>query len=176
MTDQKGVTAWFTGLSGAGKTTVAKKIEELLKKEDFRVERLDGDMVRSYLTRDLGFSREDRDENIYRNSFVASLLTRNGVITLCSFISPYRKARKEARKLIGNFIEVYVNAPLEVCRDRDIKGLYARAVAGEITQFTGITDPYEPPVNPEIELRTDRETVEESAAKVISYLKDHSFR
>ena len=176
MTDQKGVTAWFTGLSGAGKTTVAKKIEELLKKEDFRVERLDGDMVRSYLTRDLGFSREDRDENIYRNSFVAFLLTRNGVITLCSFISPYRKARKEARKLIGNFIEVYVNAPLEVCRDRDIKGLYARAVAGEITQFTGITDPYEPPVNPEIELRTDRETVEESAAKVISYLKDHSFR
>ncbi|NLB43475.1 MAG: adenylyl-sulfate kinase [Clostridiales bacterium] len=172
---QEGVTIWFTGLSGAGKTTVAKAIEKVLISEGFRVDRLDGDIVREHFTHDLGFSKEDRDQNIRRNSFVASLLTRNGMITLCSFISPYHKAREEARKLIGNFIEVYVNAPLEVCKARDVKGLYARAESGEISHLTGITDPYEPPQNPEIELRTDRETIEESAAKVVSYLKKNDY-
>ena len=172
---QDGVTIWFTGLSGAGKTTVAKAIEDILTKEGFRTDRLDGDIVREHFTYDLGFSREDRDENLRRNSFVASLLTRNGIITLCSFISPYQKAREEARKLIGNFIEVYVNAPLEVCRARDVKGLYAKAKSGEISHFTGITDPYEPPENPEIELHTDRESVDESAMKVISYLKENNY-
>ncbi len=173
--DQEGVTVWFTGLSGAGKTTVAKTVEEILKKEGFRVDRLDGDIVRMHFTHDLGFSREDRDENIRRNSYVASLLTKNGVITLCSFISPYHKAREEARKLIGNFVEVYVNAPLDVCRARDVKGLYAKAESGEISHLTGVTDPYESPKNPEIELHTHRETVEESALKVISYLKKNDY-
>jgi bifunctional enzyme CysN/CysC len=172
---QQGITVWFTGLSGAGKTTVAETIKAILTKEGCRVDRLDGDIVREYFTRDLGYSRKDRDENIRRSSYAASLLTRNGVITLCSFISPYRKAREEARKLIGNFIEVYVNAPLEVCRARDVKGLYARAESGEIAKLTGIADPYEPPKNPEIELRTDRETIEESALKVISYLKTNGY-
>jgi adenylyl-sulfate kinase len=171
MKSHKGVTLWFTGLSGSGKTTVALEIEKKLKKMDINVQRLDGDIVREYLTRDLGFSKEDRDENIRRNSYVAFLLTRNGIITLCSFISPYRKAREEARILIKDFIEIYVNAPLSVCEKRDIKGLYEKARAGVVPAFTGISDIYEPPVNPEIELKTDRETVEESAVKVINYLR-----
>ncbi len=175
MDNQKGVTVWFTGLSGAGKTTVALKVEELLREAGYGVERLDGDIVREHLTRDLGFSKADRDENIRRNSFVAALLTRNGVITLCSFISPYIKAREEARQLSRDFIEVYVNAPLQTCRERDVKGLYAKAEAGEIPEFTGVSDPYEPPPDPELELRTDLESVDESAAKLIKYLKDNGY-
>lgn len=175
MRKQKGVTVWFTGLSGAGKTTVAKEIEKILKARGVYVQRLDGDIVRQHLTRDLGFSKEDRDENISRNSFVAKLLTQNDIITLCSFISPYREARQKAREIIGEFIEVYVNAPLEVCEERDVKGLYAKARAGEIDNFTGISDPYEPPENPDLELRTDKETVEESALKVISYLEEKGY-
>jgi adenylylsulfate kinase len=175
MPDQKGVTLWFTGLSGSGKTTIAVAVEKELRKQGYTVQRLDGDIVRQHLTRDLGFSREDRDENIRRNSFVASLLTRNGIITLCSFISPYRKAREEARKLIGEFIEIYVNAPLEECEKRDVKGLYARARVGEIPEFTGISDPYEPPLNPEIEMRTDRMSVDECTNRVIGYLKENDY-
>lgn len=172
---QKGATVWFTGLSGAGKTTVAEAVEKELKKRGFYVQLLDGDIMREYLTCDLGFSREDRDENIRRCSFVASLLTNNDVITLCSFVSPYREARQKARLLIERFIEVYVNAPLAVCEKRDVKGLYARARAGEIPAFTGVSDPYEPPVKPELELNTDRETLADCAQRVISYLEAEGY-
>ncbi len=172
---QKGITLWFTGLSGSGKTTVALEVERKLKEMGFSVERLDGDLVRKYLTRDLGFSKKDRDENIRRVSYVASLLTRHGVIVLCSFISPYRKARGEARDLIGSFAEVYVNAPLEVCEERDVKGLYKKARAGEIPEFTGVSDPYEPPEAPELELRTDLFSVEDCVRQVIGYLKSRRY-
>lgn len=175
MPKQKGVTLWFTGLSGSGKTTVAEEVEKTLKAQDYKVERLDGDEVREYLCRDLGFSKADRDENIRRASYLAKLLTRNGVITLCCFVSPYLRAREEARALIDNFVEVYINAPLAVCEARDVKGLYAKARAGEITAFTGVSDPYEPPVNPELEILTGEEEVKGSAEKVVKYLVDHGF-
>ncbi|MEB3274765.1 MAG: adenylyl-sulfate kinase [Prochlorothrix sp.] len=168
---QKGVTLWFTGLSGAGKTTISDAVEEKLKAAGVKFERLDGDIVRENLTKGLGFSKEDRDTNIRRIGFVANLLTRNGVIVLVSAISPYRAIRDEVREQIGDFVEVYVNAPLQVCEDRDVKGLYKRARAGEIKQFTGIDDPYEAPLNPEIECRTDLETLEESTQKVMDKLK-----
>ncbi len=175
MDINKGVTLWFTGLSGSGKTTVALEVEKKLKEKGCKVERLDGDVVREHLTRDLGFSKEDRDENIRRNSFVAHLLTRNGVICLCCFISPYRKARQDVRELIVDFVEIYVNAPLEVCEKRDVKNLYSKARKGKLSEFTGVSDPYEEPDNPEIELRTDRETVEQSADKVIAYLEEKGY-
>jgi adenylylsulfate kinase len=142
---QDGITVWFTGLSGAGKSTIATELAKILRRQGYKVEVLDGDIVRKSLTRDLGYSRADRDENIRRIGFVADLLTRNGVIVLVSVISPYRDVREEVRQEIGNFIEVYVKAPLEVCEQRDVKGLYKRARAGEIRGFTGIDDPYEPP-------------------------------
>ncbi len=163
---QSGVTVWFTGLSGSGKTTIRVVLEQQLRAQNLKVEVLDGDIVRQNLTKGLGFSKEDRDENIRRIGFVSHLLTRNGVIVLVSAISPYRNIREEVRERIDNFIEVYVNAPLEVCESRDVKGLYKRARSGEIKQFTGIDDPYEPPINPEVECRTDQETLEESVAKV----------
>lgn len=175
---QKGITVWFTGLSGAGKTTVALEVEKQLKERGIYVQRLDGDIVREKLTKDLGFSKEDRNKNIKRNTFVASLLTKNDIITLCSFISPYRKTRAYARREIeevGNFIEVFVCPPLEVCEERDVKGLYQQAREGEIDNFTGISDPYEEPENPDISLRTDKETVEESAHKIIDYLENNGF-
>ena len=175
MTVNKGITLWFTGLSGAGKTTVAKALEKRLKEMGLKVERLDGDLVRQYLTRDLGYSRSDRNENIRRVSYVAALLTRNEVITLCCFISPYRQGRLEARKLIGSFAEIYVNAPLAVCERRDVKGLYKKARAGEIATFTGISDPYEPPDAPEIEIRTDLLSVDHCVDKVIGYLVDNCY-
>ncbi|MDI3548497.1 MAG: adenylylsulfate kinase [Halanaerobiales bacterium] len=178
MRAQKGVTVWFTGLSGAGKTTVAKEVERILKERNLYVQRLDGDIVRKSLTKDLGFSKEDRDKNIERNAFVAKLLTKNDIITLCSFISPYQEARDKARKEIeevGGFIEVFVNAPLKVCEERDVKGLYKKAREGKIENFTGISAPYEEPVNCDLELRTDQETVAESAAKVITYLEEHGY-
>jgi len=177
MAKQKGVTLWFTGLSGSGKTTIAIEVEKELKKRGYRVQRLDGDIVRQHLTRDLGFSKEDRDENIRRVSFVAKLLTDHDIITLCCFISPYRKARQEARELIGEFVEVYVNAPLELCEARDVKGLYKKARAGEIEEFTGISDPYEPPEEPEIELKTDIISKNICVTKVVEYLnvRDYIF-
>jgi len=173
--NQKGVTVWFTGLSGAGKTTLARAVYDELKKRGYRVEILDGDVVRQYLTKGLGFSKEDRDENIRRIGFVAHLLTRNGVIVLVAAISPYRETREEVRRKIGDFIEVYVNAPLEVCEKRDVKGLYKKARAGEIKNFTGIDDPYEPPLNPEVECRTDLETVAESVSKVLGKLQERGY-
>ncbi len=169
---QRGVTIWFTGLSGAGKTTITKALATELTDRGYDLEILDGDVVRENLTKGLGFSKEDRDENIRRIGFVANLLTRHGVIVLVSAISPYREIREEVRGKIGNFVEVFVNAPLEVCEDRDVKGLYKRARAGEIKSFTGIDDPYEAPLNPEIECRTDREELSESVAKVINKLNE----
>ena len=160
--NQRGVTVWFTGLSGSGKSTIAKALVEKLRAQEAKVEIMDGDIIRQNLTKGLGFSKEDRDENIRRIGFVSHLLTRNGVIVLVSAISPYRAVRDEVRERIGSFLEVYVNAPLEVCEDRDVKGLYERARAGEIKGFTGIDDLYVEPLNPELECRTDKESLEES--------------
>lgn len=169
--EQRGVTVWFTGLSGAGKSSISERVFKELCARCSKVERLDGDIVRTNLTKGLTFSKEDRDENIRRIGFVAHLLTRNGVIVLVSAISPYRAIREEVRKRIGDFVEVYVNAPLEICERRDVKGLYQKARAGEIKAFTGIDDPYEPPLIPEVECRTDSESVAESAAKVLCTLE-----
>lgn len=169
---QRGVTIWFTGLSGSGKSTIARALEADLRQQGHGLEVLDGDIVRTNLTKGLGFSREDRDENIRRIGFVAHLLTRNGVIVLVSAISPYREIREEVRDRIGHFVEVYVDAPLAVCEDRDVKGLYKKARAGEIKQFTGIDDPYEAPLTPEVHCHTDQETIDESVAKVVAKLTE----
>ena len=163
-----GLTVWFTGLSGAGKSTICEAVRDRLEARGRKFEVLDGDVVRKHLSRGLGFSREDRDENIRRIGFVAGLLSRNGVIALVAAISPYRVIRDEVRAGIGNFIEVYVNAPLSVCEARDPKGLYRKARAGEIPAFTGVSDPYEPPLTPEVECRTDRESVAECVEKVLA--------
>ncbi len=170
---QRGVTVWFTGLSGAGKSTIAQALADQLKSEGYGLEILDGDIVRTNLTKGLGFSREDRDENIRRIGFVSHLLTRNGVIVLVSAISPYREVREEVRDRIGDFLEVYVSTPLDVCEERDVKGLYKRARAGEIKGFTGIDDPYEAPLNPEINCQTHQETLEESVSKVMAALQPY---
>jgi adenylylsulfate kinase len=164
--NQRGVTLWFTGLSGAGKTTITQALEKKLKENGYGIEVLDGDVVRTNLTKGLGFSKADRDENIRRIGFVSHLLTRHGVIVLVSAISPYRDIRGEVRQKIGDFVEIFVNAPLAVCEGRDVKGLYQKARQGEIKGFTGIDDPYEEPLNPEVECRTDLESLEESVAKV----------
>ena len=164
--NQRGVTLWFTGLSGAGKTTITQALEKKLRESSYGIEVLDGDVVRTNLTKGLGFSKADRDENIRRIGFVSHLLTRHGVIVLVSAISPYRDIREEVRQKIGDFVEIFVNAPLAVCEGRDVKGLYEKARKGEIKGFTGIDDPYEEPLNPEVECRTDLESLEESVAKV----------
>jgi adenylyl-sulfate kinase len=170
--EQKGVTVWFTGLSGSGKTALALRLEEELRRRGLKVERLDGDIVRQSLTRDLGFSKEDRDRNIERVGFVAKLLTRNGVAVLCSFISPYREVRDKVREEVGNFVEVYCFATLETLIARDVKGLYEKAIAGQIENFTGISDPYDPPENPEVTINSSTESIEESLAKVLSKLEE----
>ncbi|MEG4230565.1 adenylyl-sulfate kinase [Microcoleus sp. Pol11C3] len=167
----KGFILWFTGLSGSGKTTITKALEPELKARGCKVEILDGDVVRTNLSKGLGFSQEDRDTNIRRIGFVAHLLSRNGVVAMTAAISPYRAIRDEIRAMEPNFVEVYVTAPLEVCEGRDVKGLYAKARAGEIKGFTGIDDPYEEPVNPEIICYTERESVEESVKKVLTKLE-----
>lgn len=174
MTTQQGFTVWFTGLSGAGKTTISVALEKILRARGVKVERLDGDVVREGLTRDLGFSKEDRDKNIERVTFVAKMLSRNDVGVLSAFISPYRAARDKVRAESTNFIEVYVSTPIEVCAERDVKGMYAKAFAGEIKNFTGVSDPYEAPENPEITIATVGESVEASAERVIRYLEDHN--
>jgi len=169
---ERGFTLWFTGLPCSGKTTLADAVAERLRQRGLKVERLDGDIVRRTLSRDLGFSREDREENIRRVAFVAKLLTRNGVVVLTSFVSPYRKMREEARKEIGDFVEVYVKCPLEVCMQRDVKGMYKKALVGEIKNFTGISDPYEEPLNPEIVVETDKEGVEACVNKILRKLEE----
>lgn len=170
-TAEHGVTVWFTGLSGAGKSTICTAVEKRLRAAGCNVECLDGDIVREQLTKGLGFSKADRDENIRRIGFVAHLLSRNGVIVLVSAISPYREIRQEVRERIGHLIEVYVNAPLATCEQRDVKGLYAKARSGQLPGFTGIDDPYEPPLNPEIECRTDLESLEQCVDKVLQGLE-----
>jgi adenylylsulfate kinase len=152
--EQKGFTVWFTGLSGAGKSTLAEMLYHELRKRDMKVEMLDGDVVRTNLSKGLGFSKEDRDTNILRIGFVANLLTRNGVVCIVSAISPYREARNQNRAMIQDFVEVFVHATVEECAKRDVKGLYAKAMAGEIKGFTGVDDPYEPPASPEIFIDT----------------------
>jgi sulfate adenylyltransferase/3'-phosphoadenosine 5'-phosphosulfate synthase len=166
----KGVTVWFTGLSGSGKTTVASRVHQILHERHVLSERLDGDVVRQSLTRDLGFSKEDRDKNIERVTFVAKLLTRNGVVVLTAFISPYRRMRDNARAEIGDFLEVFVRTPMDTLLERDVKGMYRKAMAGEIQNFTGVNDPYEEPASPELTLDTASETVEQSAARVVELL------
>jgi adenylylsulfate kinase len=172
MRDQRGFTAWFTGLPCSGKTTVADGVADVLRERGYRVERLDGDIVRKGLTSDLGFSKEDRDENIKRVTFVAKLLTRNGVAVLATFVSPYRERRRKTREEIGEFVEVYTRCPVEICIERDIKGMYRKALAGEIKNFTGIDDPYEEPENPELILDTDKESIEESVQRVLDRLEE----
>ena len=172
MEGQKGFTVWFTGLPCCGKTTIANKVADVLKKRGYKVERLDGDIVRKDLTSDLGFSKEGRDENIKRVTYVAKLLTRNGVAVLATFVSPYRERRDKSRKEINNFIQIYTKCPLDVCMKRDVKGMYKKALAGEIKDFTGIDDPYEDPKNPELILDTYHETVEESKKKVLKKIEE----
>jgi adenylylsulfate kinase len=168
----KGFTIWFTGLSGAGKSTLSKIIEQRLKARNHNVEVLDGDIVRTHLSKGLGFSREDRNTNIQRIAFVCSLLTRNGVIAIAAAISPYREAREWARKEIGNFVEVYIKCPIDVCRERDVKGLYKLADEGKLKGFTGVDDPYEEPERPELIIETDKETIEESVARIFAKLEE----
>ncbi len=173
MANEKGFTLWFTGLSGAGKTTIAHRVEAELRERGARIEVLDGDVVRENLSKGLGFSKEDRDTNIRRIAFVADLLSRNGVPVITAAISPYRALREEARGMMGErFIEVYVKASVEVCAERDVKGLYAKAFAGEIKEFTGVSDPYEPPLTPQMVVETEKESPEDSAGKVLAYLDE----
>jgi len=168
----KGFTIWFTGMSGAGKTTLARIIEAELKNREHKVEVLDGDIIRTNLSKGLGFSKEDRDTNIRRIGFVCNLLTRNEVVAIAAAISPYQELRDEVRNLIGSFVEVYVRCPLDVLAERDVKGLYKKALAGEIKHLTGVDDPYEEPVNPEVIVETDMETPEQSAAKILAKLEE----
>ena len=172
MASEQGFCLWFTGLSGSGKTTITTHLVKEFRRRGSKLEVLDGDIVRENLSKGLGFSKEDRDTNIRRIAFVADLLSRNDVPVITAAISPYREIRDEARKKMGErFIEIYTQAPLEVCEERDVKGLYAKARAGEIKEFTGISDPYEPPENPEILIETDKQSPEESAQQILDYLE-----
>jgi adenylyl-sulfate kinase len=162
----EGFAVWLTGLSGAGKSTIAERLLARLREGGARVELLDGDVVRTNLSQGLGFSRADRDTNIRRIGFVAHLLARNGVIAIVAAISPYREAREEVKRAIGCFVEVHVDCPLEVLALRDTKGLYKRALAGEIDHFTGISDPYEPPLDPAVVVHSDRESIDQSLEKI----------
>jgi adenylylsulfate kinase len=165
-----GAVIWFTGLSGAGKTTIVKALEPVLLEAGHKVQILDGDAVRETLSKGLGFSREDRDTNIRRIGFVANLLAKHGVVTLVSAISPYRETRREVLNQADKSLEVFVDAPLETVSNRDVKGLYKKALAGEIQHFTGVSDPYEAPENPELHLRTDLENLEQSVDRVLEKL------
>ena len=167
----KGFTLWFTGLSGSGKSELAHRVSDVLLERGMKVEVLDGDVVRTNLSKGLGFSKEDRDINIRRIGFVCNLLTRNDVVAIAAAISPYKAIRDENRKLIGRFVEVYCKCSLDALVERDVKGLYKKAIAGEIKEFTGVSDPYEEPDNPEVVVETDKETPEESTAKIIRTLE-----
>lgn len=169
---KEGVVLWFTGLSGAGKSTLAEALTPKLRAHGKKIEILDGDVVRTHLSKGLGFSREDRDTNIARIAFVAHLLARNGVIVIVAAISPFRETRDNARALIGDFVEIHVAPPLEECIKRDVKGLYKKAIAGEIAQFTGISDPYEEPTAPELRIDTSRGSVDEGAGRILGKLRE----
>ncbi len=172
MSEQQGFTVWFTGLSGAGKSTIAEMLFHEFQARGMKTEILDGDEVRQHLSKGLGFSKEDRDTNILRIGYVANLLTRNGVATICCPISPYAAARDACRELIGEFVEIYVHATVkEIAEHRDPKGLYKKALAGEITHFTGVDDPYQAPEHPELRVDTEQETPEESLQEVLTKLK-----
>ena len=167
----KGFTLWLTGLPCSGKSTLAKAVEETLLERGLPVEVFDGDDIRTNLTKGLGFSREDRNTNIRRVGYVCDLLTRNGVVSIAAVISPYQAIRDEVRQTIGRFVEVFVDAPIEKLIERDVKGMYKKAIAGEIKNFTGIDDPYETPEKPEVHLHTDKESVEVSTDKIIKTLE-----
>ena len=171
LSDEIGFVLWFTGLSGAGKTTVAAKLAPMLAERGHRVELLDGDEVRTNLCQGLGFSREDRDTNIARIGYVAGKLAKHGVAVLVAAISPYRQARDQVRASVDHFIEVHVAAPLATCAQRDVKGLYARALSGDLPNFTGVSDPYEPPLAPELVLHTEAESVDDSVHQVLAWLE-----
>ena len=172
-----GVCVWLTGLSGSGKTSTAEALTELVRELGRPVSLFDGDVIRAHLSAGLGFSREDRDTNVRRVGFVASEIVRHGGVVVCALISPYASTRGDVRRMVGgaSFVEVYVNTPLSVCEERDVKGMYARARRGEITGFTGVDDPYEPPRNPEIELDTVNHTLRENARRVLDYLACRGF-
>lgn len=173
--EHQGFTLWFTGMSGSGKTTLARAVERILRDRGLKVEVLDGDVVRTNLSKGLGFSKEDRDTNIKRIGFVCKLLTRNGVVAVGSAISPYREVRDYVRRDIGRFVEVYCRCPLDVLVQRDVKGLYKKALDGEIDNFTGISDPYEEPLNPEVVADTDKETPERSVARIVRKLEELAY-
>jgi adenylyl-sulfate kinase len=175
MNDQRGFTIWLTGLSGAGKSTISELLSRILRERGHKIEVLDGDEVRLHLSKGLGFSREDRDTNIARIAFVADLLTRHGVGVITAAISPYAEARAKARERIGDFIEVYVRCPLDELVRRDVKGLYAKALRGEIDHFTGVSDPYEPPTNPDVIVDSSTETVEQSVDKILAVLEERGY-
>lgn len=171
MQKQKGFTIWFTGLPCSGKSTLAQLLQPELERRGHTVDILDGDVVRTHLTRGLGFSREDRDENIRRIGFVCMLISRHGGIAIAAAISPYRNIRDEVRATIENFVEVYVDAPLEECIRRDVKGMYTKAMAGELPDFTGVSAPYEPPHKPEVTLHTEKESAQQSAGRILGKLE-----
>jgi len=168
---ERGFCVWFTGLSGSGKTTITRMLEQSLLERGLKVEVLDGDVVRTNLSKGLGFSREDRETNLLRIAFVADLLVRNGVIVLVAAITPFQNVRDAVRRQLGDYIEVFTNCPLEACIQRDVKGLYKKALAGEIKQFTGIDDPYDIPERPEVELFTHKESPEDSLARILLTLE-----
>jgi adenylylsulfate kinase len=173
--ERKGFTLWFTGLSGAGKTTLARLVETELKNRGHKVEVLDGDIIRTNLSKGLGFSKEDRDTNIRRIGFVCGLLSRNDVIAVAAAISPYRAVRDEVRHNVGQFVEVFVKCPIEILIERDVKGLYKQALAGEVQHFTGLDDPYEEPLNPEVVVETHLEPPAASATRIIQKLEALAF-
>jgi adenylylsulfate kinase len=176
MADDKGFCLWFTGLSGSGKSTITTHLVKELRKRGSKLEVLDGDVVRENLSKGLGFSKEDRDTNIRRIAFVANLLSRNEVPVITAAISPYQDIRDEARQMMGDrFIEAYVKASVETCEERDVKGLYAKARSGEIKEFTGVSDPYEIPENPELVIDTESQSPEESAQQILTYLEEREF-
>lgn len=171
----KGFTLWFTGLPCSGKSTLARRVEEILLERGMNVEVLDGDEVREHLSKGLGFSKEDRDTNIRRIGYVAKLLARNGVVAIGAAISPYKDIRNEVRGWHDRFVEVYVKASVDVLKERDVKGMYKKALAGQIKHFTGVDDPYEAPENPEVVVETDKESVEESVSKIVRTLELMSY-
>lgn len=172
MAKSKGFTLWFTGLSGSGKSTISERVALKLEELGIPHETLDGDIVRTHLSKGLGFSKEDRDENVKRVGFICHLLNKHGVNAIASVISPYRESRDHNRAKIQRFVEIFADCPLEVCAQRDLKGLYQKAMKGELKHFTGVDDPYEAPLNPEVVCQTDKESVEESVEKVIKKLEE----